>query len=138
MAGIYDVAEVTLASPSDAPVRSIGHAPDVEAEAVAYGWGGNGDVPSCRLERIDLIVLPSAVCRSEIGTAGGRSFDAVSSVCARPRGAPAADTCTGDSGGPLVLGSDGDGPLIGLVSWGRGCGASIPGVYSRVDVPRGR
>lgn len=58
------------------------------------------------------------------------------------------DACTGDSGGPLVV-EDANagnttatwrtsataGPkdvLVGLVSWGRGCGI-LPGVYSRVS-----
>uniref|UniRef100_A0A2S2QR93 Serine proteinase stubble n=1 Tax=Sipha flava TaxID=143950 RepID=A0A2S2QR93_9HEMI len=43
------------------------------------------------------------------------------------------DACKGDGGSPLVCEQDSVSYLIGLVSWGIGCGtASIPGVY--IDV----
>lgn len=44
------------------------------------------------------------------------------------------DTCQGDSGGPLQsLGSDGMSRLVGVTSFGRGCGSPVPGVYTRVS-----
>merc|ERR1711881_34050 len=51
------------------------------------------------------------------------------------------DTCQGDSGGPLVCDAKPSGrrnvdkrfALIGVTSWGYGCGAATPGVYTRVS-----
>lgn len=38
------------------------------------------------------------------------------------------DTCSGDSGGPLICNLK----LVGLVSYGYGCAAGVPGVYTDV------
>ena len=49
-------------------------------------------------------------------------------------GAPGKDTCQGDSGGPLtVRNTINQHELVGVVSWGYGCGqAMYPGVFARV------
>ncbi|KAM9043476.1 tissue-type plasminogen activator [Megaptera novaeangliae] len=43
------------------------------------------------------------------------------------------DACQGDSGGPLVCMKDDHMTLVGIISWGLGCGQKgIPGVYTKV------
>ena len=48
-------------------------------------------------------------------------------VCA---GGDSQDTCTGDGGSPLVCQAvSGRWTVVGLVTWGVGCGGQVPGVY---------
>ena len=45
------------------------------------------------------------------------------------------DTCQGDSGGPLFCKIDKQTFVLGITSWGVGCGLSnYPGVYAKVSV----
>ena len=45
----------------------------------------------------------------------------------------ARDACQGDSGGPLYRYENGKEILVGIVSWGNGCGyTDSPGVYTKV------
>ncbi|MFD3539924.1 S1 family peptidase [Streptomyces sp. NPDC058662] len=113
------------------PMAGAGH-PGYTAgtEASVYGWGdtsGFGDY-AYGLRAARVTVLSDEACgRAYPGDADGQ-YRADSMVCAgRDNGGR--DACQGDSGGPLVA----RGALIGLVSWGRGCGrADSPGVYTRV------
>ncbi|MEI7032900.1 serine protease [Streptomyces pratensis] len=117
-------AVVPMARNGDAAYRA-GTAADV------YGWGdttGSGTY-SAVLRSARVQVLPDSDC--EHAYPGGREgvYEASAMVCA---GDPAGgrDACQGDSGGPLVA----RGRLIGLVSWGSGCGRpGSPGVYTRVS-----
>ncbi|WP_406441898.1 serine protease [Streptomyces sp. NBC_01613] len=101
------------------------------ASATVSGWGdltGGGDYPhSLRATRLH--VLPDAQCEEAYPGGGDGTYLAKSMLCAgETEGGH--DACQGDSGGPLVA----QGKLIGLVSWGSGCGrAGSPGVYTRVS-----
>ncbi|MEU8618852.1 serine protease [Streptomyces sp. NPDC048623] len=115
---------ITVARPGD-PALAEGTAADV------YGWGdtsGNGTY-AMSLRSAHVRVLPDAACeRAYPGGFGRAGYRGDTMLCAGdPNGGR--DACQGDSGGPLVA----QGRLIGLVSWGSGCGqAEYPGVYTRV------
>ncbi|MFE4969898.1 serine protease [Streptomyces sp. NPDC056660] len=131
-----DFAVLTLARPlpADAVVKMAAEgdtAYRTGTGALVSGWGditGGGDYAR-RLYAAQVHVLPDETCeRAYPGGADG-TYRADSMVCAgEALGGP--DACQGDSGGPLVAG----GRLIGLVSWGSGCGRpGSPGVYTRVS-----
>jgi secreted trypsin-like serine protease len=132
-AGDLAVLELAEAVPAQSvlPMGDAGHrgyAPG--SEATVYGWGdtsGFGDY-AYALRAARVTVLEDEVCsRAYPGGADGQ-YRSDSMVCAGDRDG-GRDACQGDSGGPLVA----QGRLIGLVSWGRGCGrADSPGVYTRI------
>ncbi|MCF3132048.1 serine protease [Streptomyces olivochromogenes] len=99
--------------------------------ATVSGWGdltGGGDYPR-GLHAARVSVLSDTLCAQAYPGSVDGTYRADSMLCAgEVQGGP--DGCQGDSGGPLVAG----GRLIGLVSWGSGCGrAGSPGVYTRVS-----
>ncbi|MBD0418633.1 serine protease [Streptomyces sp. TRM S81-3] len=99
--------------------------------AVVYGWGdtsGSGNYAN-RLWAARLRVLPDALCKRAYPGGGKGRYVADTMLCAGEEdGGP--DACQGDSGGPLVA----RGRLVGLVSWGDGCGRpGSPGVYTRIS-----
>ncbi|NJQ01962.1 serine protease [Streptomyces sp. PLAI1-29] len=103
--------------------------------AEVYGWGdttGDGRYAAV-LRAARVSVLADEVCeRAYPGSAHG-TYQRESMVCAGSPGG-GGDACQGDSGGPLVA----RGRLVGLVSWGSGCGtAGSPGVYTRVSTAMG-
>ncbi|MFF1920906.1 S1 family peptidase [Streptomyces sp. NPDC058221] len=131
-----DVAVLTLAEAlperSVIPMAQAGDSGYQAGTAAAvYGWGdttGNGDYASS-LRSAKVSILPDSSC--EEAYPGGKSgtYKASAMLCAgEPQGGY--DACQGDSGGPLVA----HGRLVGLVSWGSGCGrAGSPGVYTRIS-----
>jgi hypothetical protein len=77
------------------------------------------------LQQTPVRVSPAATCTAAYGT---DAFETEDMVCAA---LPGKDACAGDSGGPLVSGKGAGGLLVGVVSWGTGCGLkAYPGVYS--------
>ncbi|MFE1442086.1 S1 family peptidase [Streptomyces sp. NPDC058739] len=131
-----DFAVLSLAEPvaQDAvvPMAAAGDAAyQPGTPATVYGWGdvtGAGDY-AYGLRGARVHVLPDEMCAEAYPGSAEGTFSADSMVCAgEESGGP--DACQGDSGGPLVA----EGRLIGLVSWGSGCGrAGDPGVYTRVS-----
>lgn len=131
-----DFAVLTLADPlPQSSVITMAAAGDTAyragAAATVYGWGdltGSGDYAGS-LHGARLHVLSDARCEEAYPAGADGTYLAESMLCAgETQGGR--DACQGDSGGPLVA----QGRLIGLVSWGSGCGrAGSPGVYTRVS-----
>ncbi|MCT7352651.1 serine protease [Streptomyces sp. 15-116A] len=99
--------------------------------ATVYGWGdttGGGSYAGS-LHAARLHVLPDALCEKAYPGGSDGTYRAETMLCAGEEDG-GRDACQGDSGGPLVA----EGRLIGLVSWGSGCGwAGSPGVYTRIS-----
>lgn len=132
--GDFAVVSLSQALPASAVIGMAGPGDPAYVPgtpALVYGWGdvtGAGDYPrGLRAARVH--VLPDALCRQAYPGGGDGRYMAGSMLCAGER-TGGRDACQGDSGGPLVA----QGKLIGLVSWGNGCGrAGSPGVYTRVS-----
>lgn len=130
--GAYDLARLRLDGwTTSGRVRNTSIAARPWGGVFALGWGGTiaRGRPSCRLTQKPLRLLATSECEARAGTAE-RQFDDRTMLCAVPASVPSDDTCSGDSGGPIIAGEDLDeGPVIGIVSWGRDCGTGVPGVY---------
>ncbi|XP_052821461.1 trypsin alpha-3-like [Mya arenaria] len=116
------VIATTFASPACLPSRIYA---DAEMSLVS-GWGttSEGGSSSSVLRYVWKPLLSLANCENT-GNAG--SLDSTM-LCAGQTGK---DACQGDSGGPLVAYRNTQWELIGVVSWGYGCGAfNYPGVYA--------
>ncbi|GHE06781.1 serine protease [Streptomyces alanosinicus] len=136
-----DFAVLTLARPLPqssvvAMARPGDQAYTPGTQALVSGWGdtsGEGAYAR-RLYAAHVRVLPDDQCARAYPGGPDGTYRSGSMLCAgETNGGP--DACQGDSGGPLVAA----GRLIGLVSWGSGCGkAGSPGVYTRIsEVVRG-
>merc|ERR1711997_43562 len=95
------------------------------------GWGtltsGSSSLPTM-LQEVQVPYVGALTCKVEYFPYS--ITDGM--ICAGERGK---DSCQGDSGGPMVHFDDsGKASLVGVVSWGIGCGGWLkPGVYARVS-----
>jgi secreted trypsin-like serine protease len=132
--GDFAVLKLTEALPQSsvigmAAVGDPAYAPGTQA--TVYGWGDTTGSSSYAhsLRAARMHVLSDRLCEVAYPGPVDGTYEAETMVCAgEVRGGR--DACQGDSGGPLVA----QGRLIGLVSWGTGCGRpGSPGVYTRVS-----
>ncbi|KFO27592.1 Vitamin K-dependent protein C [Fukomys damarensis] len=104
-------------------------------ETIVTGWGyqseRKGDAkrsPTFILNFIRIPVAPRNECVQVMKNVVSENM-----LCAGVLGDPR-DACDGDSGGPMVASFQGTWFLVGLVSWGEGCG--LPnnyGIYTKVS-----
>ena len=98
-------------------------------DAIVSGWGttSSGGSQATVLREVTVQTMTNDQCRRAYGSTINSSM-----LCAGVD-AGGKDSCQGDSGGPLVTDVSGRYTLIGVVSWGAGCGdVGYPGVYARV------
>lgn len=127
----HDVAVLTTSAPLSSttlPMVKAGeqavYQPGVVGTVVGWGRTAERAGPSPLLRSAQIPLVSDAEC--------GRAypeFDERTMFCAGlPEGGR--DACRGDSGGPFVV----DGRLVGVVSFGAGCGrAQAPGVYTKLS-----
>ncbi|XP_060534721.1 uncharacterized protein LOC132707072 [Cylas formicarius] len=101
------------------------------------GWGKDafGDFGKYQniLKEVDVPIVGFGQCQRQLqGTRLGYEFKLHPGfVCAG--GEEGKDACKGDGGGPMVCERGGTWQVVGVVSWGIGCGQrGVPGVYVRV------
>ncbi|KAF2346485.1 Serine proteases trypsin domain [Trinorchestia longiramus] len=96
---------------------------------IVTGWGtlSSDGSSSDTLIEVSIPIISNSACKNDLG-------DSITSVmlCAG-QDAGGVDSCQGDSGGPMVVMDGSNAELVGVVSWGYGCGEPrSPGVYTRV------
>ncbi|XP_032522480.2 protein masquerade isoform X3 [Danaus plexippus] len=115
------------------PARGVSHAAGKRCTVTGYGYmGETGPIP-LRVREAELPIVNDAECIRKVNAVTEKIFILpASSFCAG--GEEGNDACQGDGGGPLVCQDDGFYELVGLVSWGFGCGRrDVPGVYVKVS-----
>ncbi|GMF14139.1 unnamed protein product [Phytophthora lilii] len=133
--GAYDVAVLTLEKASKfKPVRlPAADGSDITPNmwATVMGWG---DTSYPNGTTSDILLSVQLPLWENVDCVPLFNIDETM-VCAG--GVADKDSCIGDTGGPLIKEKgkgDADDILIGLVSWGSGCGQqSVPAVYSLVS-----
>jgi secreted trypsin-like serine protease len=130
-----DAALLQLERPTTAPPLAIARAADdgltaPGARVITAGWGATseGGEASDELLFVRLTSRSRGYC--------DRHYDAYHDPSQLCLGSSRAgeDSCQGDSGGPVTAGEDTALRLVGLVSYGNGCGRKgVPGVYTRVS-----
>ncbi|KAK1337041.1 hypothetical protein QTO34_003086 [Cnephaeus nilssonii] len=103
----------------------------VGRETVVTGWGFRSETKRNRTSILSFIRIPVAPhneCAQVMHNVVSENM-----LCAGILGDPR-DACEGDSGGPMVASFRGTWFLVGLVSWGEGCGRLHNyGVYTKVS-----
>ena len=99
-----------------APVNQNSNYPTRNQDLHVCGFGArhSGGYGTNRLRKVKVQYVPNRKCNRQYGQ--GRIKGRTMLCAGSPTGGK--DSCQGDSGGPLFAG----GTLVGVVSWGDGCG----------------
>lgn len=98
----------------------------VGKHGLVTGWGQTNSGTPTTLQKVSVPLVSKKQCSDVYKSWGGIPEG---ELCAGYT-AGGKDSCQGDSGGPLAV----DGKLVGVVSWGKGCGTpKYPGVYTDVS-----
>ncbi|TMW55635.1 hypothetical protein Poli38472_010517 [Pythium oligandrum] len=128
----YDFNIIELASTTTvAPISLKTAEPSVGTTANVAGWGttSSGGSQPRELRSVDVPIVSDSSCAAVL------DITPSTMICAG--GQANKDSCQGDSGGPLTVKSGSSDVLVGVVSWGNGCGlAGYPGVYAQVSVAK--
>lgn len=131
----FDVALIELRDAADGP--SIPMVLDGDADYLmagqkftVAGWGdtdiSGGTAYPRQLQTVQTPYVALEACRQAYP-----DIQPGTVICAGEAGI---DSCQGDSGGPLMVKRNGAWAVLGVVSWGKGCGlAGYPGVYARLS-----
>jgi trypsin len=127
----YDVALwhlATNAAGTTAIVEAQPVSPGMRALITGWGRTAEGGTGSRTLLRINVPIIGVDDCNDSNSYRGAIT---ARMLCAGETGGMK-DACQGDSGGPLTV----DGRLVGITSWGRGCGrANLFGIYTKLSDP---
>jgi secreted trypsin-like serine protease len=90
--------------------------------AIGFGYFNYFEAEQAKiLQKVSLQILPADKCSD--------SKRNENKMCTYERDK---DTCISDSGGPLLLNSKGRQHVVGLISYGIGCGTIYPSVNTRI------
>ncbi|XP_076261682.1 trypsin-like serine protease domain-containing protein masquerade [Rhynchophorus ferrugineus] len=115
------------------PARGVSQAAGKRCTVTGYGYMGEAGPIPLRVREAEIPIVSDAECIRKVNAVTEKIFILpAGSFCAG--GEEGNDACQGDGGGPLVCQDDGFYELVGLVSWGFGCGrVDVPGVYVKVS-----
>jgi len=149
----YDIALLYLAEEIDLNIHTPACLPDSGTDYTGkigsvYGWGQTdvcSNLDQLMLQEVNLEVLSDAACKNASALhrqlVKGQCIEKKTSyrtriseqmLCAA---APGKSGCFGDSGGPFTVKKNGQHSLVGVVSWGFGCG-ELPSVFTEVADPK--
>ena len=138
---VYDFAILELANATTVtPIEVLFDEKDAAGApgvlGMARGWGTTalGGSQSDVLKEVDLKIWSNKDCQAAFDKLNKPSVTPIDVTMICAGGVKGEDTCDNDVGSPLTVTKDGKDVLVGLTSWGIGCGtAGLPGVYARVS-----